>query len=115
MLKGGEKEAALPPAEIKKTIPLPCRAAKEPSVKEPLTKKPSSVVEKKESLYQIAIVIDDLGNNKEMFNRLLNMNLSFSFSVLPNQDYSLYISRKVRKKNMTSSFTFQWSRRIMKR
>ena len=56
------------------------------------------MVEKKESLYQIAIVIDDLGNNKEMFNRLLNMNLSFSFSVLPNQDYSLYISRKVRKK-----------------
>ena len=98
LLKGEKKEAALPPAEIKKTIPLPAEPQKEPSVKEPLTKKPSSVVEKKESLYQIAIVIDDLGNNKEMFNRLLNMNLSFSFSVLPNQDYSLYISRKVRNK-----------------
>ncbi len=90
-----KEEPLLPPVEPKKEAPTKVTPAEKPSPSGERTK-----VRGKGLSAKVAIVIDDLGNNKEMFDRLLKMNLPFSFSVLPNQDFSLYISREVRKKKI---------------
>ena len=88
-----EEEPLSPPVEPKKEEPPKTLPAEKPLPSGERTK-----VKGKGASVKIAIVIDDLGNNKEAFNKLLKMKISFSFSVLPHQEYTRYISREAKKK-----------------
>lgn len=89
------------PVEEEKPITPHIKPKKEPERKEKDIERPLRRVEPAgKSVYhsKIAIIIDDLGNNKEAFNKLINLGMPFSFAVLPHQDYTLYISKEVRKR-----------------
>src|SRR4030065_1229961 len=88
-----EEEPLSPPVEPKKEEPPKTLPAEKPLPSGERTK-----VKGKGASVKIAIVIDDLGNNKEAFNNRLKMKISFSFSVLPHQEYTRYISREAKKK-----------------
>ncbi len=88
-----EEESLQPPVEPKKETP-----AKVPPVEKPSLSGERTKVRGKGASVKIAIVIDDLGNNKEAFKKLLKMNIPFSFSVLPHQEYTRYISREAKKR-----------------
>lgn len=88
-----EEEPLLPPVEPKKEAPVKVPPAEKPSPSKERTK-----MKGKGPSAKIAIVIDDLGNNKEAFNKLLKMEIPFSFSVLPHQEYTRYISKEAKKK-----------------
>lgn len=48
---------------------------------------------------KVAIIIDDLGWNKEVANTLLNIDISISFSILPHLPFSKLIANEVGLKN----------------
>lgn len=88
-----EEEPLPPPVEPKKETPAKALPAEKPSPAGERTK-----VRGKGHSAKIAIVIDDLGNNKDAFKKLLKMEIPFSFSVLPHQEYTRYISKEAKKK-----------------
>lgn len=88
-----EEEPLLPLVEPKKETPAKAPPAEKPSPAGERTK-----VKGKGHSAKIAIVIDDLGNNKDAFKKLLKMEIPFSFSVLPHQEYTRYISKEAKKK-----------------
>ncbi len=88
-----EEEPLLTPVEPKKETPVKVPPAEKPSPAGERTK-----MKGKWPSAKIAIVIDDLGNNKEAFKKLLKMELPFTFSVLPHQEYTRYISKEAKKK-----------------
>jgi polysaccharide deacetylase 2 family uncharacterized protein YibQ len=52
-----------------------------------------------EDTYQVAIVIDDLGENYSSFRELSSINVPFTYSILPFQTHSIRIANEVDKRN----------------
>ncbi len=98
----GKKETTISSLPVEREKPMPpAEPEKEAIPKKPAVERPSKktvISEKKGHSSKIAIIIDDLGNNKEAFNKLIKMELPFSFSVLPHQEYTGYISKEARKR-----------------
>ncbi|MBI5043740.1 MAG: divergent polysaccharide deacetylase family protein [Nitrospirae bacterium] len=72
--------------------------SKVPPAEKPFPSGERTKIRGKGASAKIAIVIDDLGNNRDAFNKFVKLEIPFSFSVLPHQDNSIYISKEVRKR-----------------
>jgi polysaccharide deacetylase 2 family uncharacterized protein YibQ len=62
----------------------------------PITSEPEVSTEES---YQVAIVIDDLGENYRSFKELSSINVPFTYSILPFQTHSIRIAHEVNKRN----------------
>ncbi len=56
---------------------------------------------KEEGKAKVAIIIDDMGYQKEMADRIMNLNFPVTVSVLPFLPYSRYVAQLAKEKGMT--------------